>query len=91
MDKNLESNEYPTLVSGESWAYKYPQWKSYRAELFWTSFHEILVRETNLYAQQKAAVKPDQNESGIIFWLPRCWFSYKRRQNDELASTDIVK
>ena len=25
------------------------------------------MRETNLYAQQKAAVKPDQNESGIIF------------------------
>ena len=67
MDKNLESNEYPTLFSGESWAYKYPQWKSYRAELFKTSFHEILVRETNLYTQQKAAVKPDQNESRIIF------------------------
>ena len=31
------------------------------------SFHEILVRETNLYAQKKAAVKPDQNENGIFF------------------------
>ena len=31
------------------------------------SFNEILVRETNLYAQQKAAVKPDQNENGIFF------------------------
>ena len=63
MDKNLESNEYSALFSGDTWAYKYPQWKSYRVELFWSSFHEILLRETNLYAQEKAAVKPDQNES----------------------------
>ena len=25
MDKNLESNEYSTLFSGDSWTYKYPQ------------------------------------------------------------------
>ena len=25
MDKNLESNEYSALFSGDSWAYKYPQ------------------------------------------------------------------
>ena len=25
MDKNLYSNKYSTLFSGESWAYKYPQ------------------------------------------------------------------
>ena len=31
-----------------------------------TSFHEVLVGETNLYTQQKVVVKPDRNESAIF-------------------------
>ena len=41
--------------------------ENHRVELFLSSFHEILVSETNLYAQQNATVKPDKNESGIFF------------------------
>ena len=88
MDKNLDSNEYSTLFSGESWAYKYPQWKSYGVKFFLTSFHEILVRETNLYAWQKAAAKPDQNRSRIFFDFHIVGSHIKL--NDELASTEIV-
>ena len=50
------------------------------------SFHEILVRETNLYAQQKATVKLDQNESGIFFDFR----VVGSRIKDELARTEIV-
>ena len=35
---------------------------------FQTSFHELLVIETNLNAQQKATVKPDQNKREMFFF-----------------------
>ena len=54
------------------------------------SFHEILVRETNLYAQQKAAVKPDQNESGTFFFDFRVVGNVGSPIKDELARTEIV-
>ena len=67
MDKNLESNEYSALFSGDSWVTNILNENHTELNFFEGFFHEILVRETNLWAQQKAAVKPDQNESGTFF------------------------
>ena len=72
-----------------SWAYKLTNiLNENHTELnfFEGSFHEILVRETNLYTQQKAAVKPDQNKSGIFFDFR----VVGSRIKDELARTEIV-
>ena len=64
--------------------------KIIQLNFFEGSFHEILVRETNLYAQQKATVKPDQNKSGIFFFDFHVVGNVGSPIKDELVRTEIV-
>ena len=41
-------------------------------------------------AESRSEARSERKRNNFYFWLPRCWFSYERRQHDELASTEIV-
>ena len=68
MDKNLESNEYSPFSVVTLGLTNILNENHTELNFFEVPFTKFwLVRETNLYAQEKAAVKPDQNESGIFY------------------------
>ena len=67
MDKNLKRTNIPPFSVVTLGLTNILNKNHIELNFFEVPFTKFLVRETNLYAQQKAAVKPDQNESGIYF------------------------